>query len=308
MIELSGPAVDPAGFTQSNHPALHYQRMLADTVRMTRYREAIARVVRAGDVVADLGTGLGVLALMAAQAGAARVHAIDNRARTLWMADRVVRANGAADCVHLIEADAQQVELDEPVDVIINELIGDYGTDEGIHEIVAAFARRNLRAGGRVLPSHLTTYLVPVQYVDEFRGIWRADYHGLDLRSAIEFPCRAEAFMYPLREVPIELAVAQVVAEIGFGAHMGEREDTVEVTFEIATSGTLQGFVGYFRATLCEGIELDNYPCYPGCHWENWNWPVSPPQQVEPGQRIVATLQQPAEVSAASWSMTWTVE
>ena len=48
---------------------------------MGRYRDAISRVVGPGDVVADLGTELGVLALMAAQAGAKRIHAIDNRAR-----------------------------------------------------------------------------------------------------------------------------------------------------------------------------------------------------------------------------------
>lgn len=308
MIDLKGPPVDPAGFTESNHPALHYQRMLADTVRMGRYRDAISRVVGPGDVVADLGTGLGVLALMAAQAGAKRIHAIDNRARALWVADRVVRENGFADRVYLIHADAQQVELDESVDVIINELIGDYGTDEGIHEAVAPFARRHLRAGGRILPSHLTTYLVPVQYADELRGIWRASYHGLDLRSAVDFPCRAEAVMYPLRQAPAELATAQIVVDTEFGARMGSRHETVTVTFEIVTAGILQGFVGYFEATLCEGIELRNYPCYPTCHWENWNWPVSPPRLVEPGQRIVANLHQPAKVSAASWSMTWDIE
>jgi protein arginine N-methyltransferase 1 len=308
MIELSGPPVDPEKFTESNHPGLHYQRMLADRVRMARYEEAIAQVVRPGDVVADLGTGLGVLALMAARAGAARVYAIDNRPRALWVADRVVRENGEANRVCLIEADALEVRLDEPVDVVVNELIGDFGTDEGIHETVAAFARRHLRPGGQILPSRLTTYLVPVQYADEFRGVWRADYYGLDLRGAIDFPCRAEAVMYPLREAPTELAAARVVGDTEFGSHMGERQTTIDVNFEIDIAGTLQGFVGYFEAILCNGIRLGNYPCYATCHWENWNWPVSPPRQVEAGQRIAATLHQPAKASAASWSMKWALE
>lgn len=86
MRDQHMPQVDPSQFTETNHPALHYQQMLADHLRMQRYRQAIAQTVRTGDLVADLGTGLGVLALMAVQAGTARVYAVDNRPNALWMA------------------------------------------------------------------------------------------------------------------------------------------------------------------------------------------------------------------------------
>ena len=111
-------SIEPDKFTETNNPALYYQDMLADHVRMERYRQAINRVIRPGDVVADLGTGLGVLALMAYQAGAARVYAVDNRPRSLWVAEQIVRANGAENDVHLVEGDAREVQLPEPVDVI----------------------------------------------------------------------------------------------------------------------------------------------------------------------------------------------
>jgi len=300
--------MNPETFTETNHPAIHYQPMLADQLRMARYREAITQVVRPGDIVADLGTGLGVLALMAVQAGAARVYAIDNRPRSLAVAERVVQANGASDRIHLLQGDVQTIQLDEPVDVIINELIGDFGTDENIHECVGAFARRHLQPGGQILPSRLKTYLVPVQYADEFRGVWRADYHGLDLRAAIDFPCRAEPIMVGLRELPTELAPAQVVEDIVFSANMNDRHMTREFQFQVSDAGTLQGFVGYFDATLAEGISIGNYPCYPSCHWENWNWPVSPPIDVEPGQRIGATLNMRPNTVAVGWTLNWSLE
>ena len=52
----------------------HYGNMIADRVRMGGYLEAMARAIRPGSVVADIGCGPGILALHACRLGAARVY------------------------------------------------------------------------------------------------------------------------------------------------------------------------------------------------------------------------------------------
>jgi SAM-dependent methyltransferase len=299
--------IDLDAVTKSNHPSHHYEAMLADAPRMQAYRRAIEAAVRPGDVVADLGTGTGVLALMAAQAGASRVYAIDRRPRSLWIADAIVRANGAADRVRLVEGDVRELSLDEPVDVIVNELIGDFGTDEDIFDAVAQFARANLAPAGRIVPETLQTFLVPVQYGAEFRGVWADDFHGLDLRAGNAFASKPEAEMRVLHERPLELASPQILEDIHFGRKMGERVETIEVAFDLTAAGTLQGFVGYFHSTLVAGVHLSNYPSYPSCHWNTWHWPVSPALEVAPGQRIVAQLDAKTGYAAVGWSLDWSI-
>lgn len=301
----AGAELDGIEFCESDHPAIYYQDMLADHTRMARYRAGIESVVHEGDVVADLGTGLGVLAVMALQAGAARVYAVDARPRALALAERLIRANGGADRIRLIQGDAAKVDLPEPVDVIVNELIGDFGTDENIHPCVAAIARKFLKPGGRILPERLTTCLTPVIYGDEFRGIWRDGYHGLDLRAAVDAPYRPDAVMYGMRERPTALGPSQVVEDVVFGPDMPARSDSFPLTFTVDTDGPLQGFVGHFDAVLAGDIRLATYPCYPGCHWVNWHWPVTPPQELRAGQRIEAVLTAPALQAAACWKLDW---
>ena len=55
---------------------------VADAVRLERYQSAIGKLLAAGDVVADLGCGSGVLGFLCLHAGARHVFAIDDSAMT----------------------------------------------------------------------------------------------------------------------------------------------------------------------------------------------------------------------------------
>ena len=54
-----------------------HRQFLEDAVRLDAFSRAIAEVVRPGHVVVDLGSGTGVLGLLACRAGASRVYSVD---------------------------------------------------------------------------------------------------------------------------------------------------------------------------------------------------------------------------------------
>ncbi len=56
-----------------------HEEMLRDTARIAAYKAAIADSV-SGKVAVDVGAGTGVLSLMAAEAGASKVYAIEKSA------------------------------------------------------------------------------------------------------------------------------------------------------------------------------------------------------------------------------------
>jgi ribosomal protein L11 methyltransferase len=81
-------------------------------------------VVRAGDVVADLGSGSGVLAIAAAKLGAARVAAIESDPDAIGNAEENVAANDVAGRVVVIEGDATVLlPLVAPVRVVLANII-----------------------------------------------------------------------------------------------------------------------------------------------------------------------------------------
>ncbi len=81
-------------------------------------------VIRAGDVVADLGAGSAVLAIAAAKLGATRVAAIEMDHDAIANAEQNVAANGVADRVTVLEGDATVLlPLVAPVRVVLANIL-----------------------------------------------------------------------------------------------------------------------------------------------------------------------------------------
>ena len=110
----------------------------------------LPRVLRPGDVVADLGAGSGVLAIAAARLGASRVAAIELDPDALGNLEENVVRNGVADRVHVIAGDARVLlPLIAPVGVIVANIISSV-----LLELAPAM-RGALAPGGRAILSGL---------------------------------------------------------------------------------------------------------------------------------------------------------
>lgn len=82
------------------------------------------RVLRRGDVVADLGAGSAILAIAAAKLGASCVYAIELDHDSIDNANENVQRNGVADIVHVFEGDATAfLPLIAPVRLVLANII-----------------------------------------------------------------------------------------------------------------------------------------------------------------------------------------
>jgi protein arginine N-methyltransferase 1 len=108
-----------------------HEWMLKDPVRVDTYRRAIRRVVQSGDVVAEIGTGGGILSCFACQADASSVYAVECR-EIGGLAEEIARTNGFADRLQIIIGLSTNTELPKKADVIIAEILGSWALDENI--------------------------------------------------------------------------------------------------------------------------------------------------------------------------------
>lgn len=161
-------AADFANYFCSYAYLYHQKQMLMDHVRMRAYHNAIMqnKEMFEGKVVLDVGTGSGVLSIWAAQAGAAKVYAVEftdiaHHARNL------VKNNGLSDIVEVIQSSAEELELPCKVDIIISEWMGYMLLRESMVDSLIRARNKWMKPDGAMFPSHATMFLSPITFEED---------------------------------------------------------------------------------------------------------------------------------------------
>lgn len=269
--------------------AMH-QVMLADRVRVDAYDRALARTVRPGDVVVDVGAGTLILSALALRHGAGHVYAIEADPAMAALAERIAADNEFGDRLTVVQGDARVVRLPRRADVVVAELMGNLGPEEQMVELVRAVVKHNLSPGGRVVPRGLTTHLTAIEFDDEGWGVWRDDHPGLRLGVVRAVAAPAPQLHFFHRDpVLLSAHVPVGVSEVGVSRTGGPAGPCV---LRVERPGELHAVMGHFTADLADGVELSNFPSYPGCNWAVWIWPVQH-TPVLPGDEVRAELTAP---------------
>src|SRR5580700_713126 len=100
-----------------------YGRMIADTGRTSSYAHALEMNITPDSVILDLGTGPGILALLACRSGAGKVYAVEPE-DVIQLAREAAAANGFADRIQFVQASTTDIVLPEKVDGIVSDVRG----------------------------------------------------------------------------------------------------------------------------------------------------------------------------------------
>jgi len=88
--------------------------LLQDQGTQNLYRRAIRESVKPGDTVLDLGTGTGIHAFFASQAGAGKVFAIEVD-DVIHLARKLARHNGYSEKIHFLQGLSSEIKLPRKV-------------------------------------------------------------------------------------------------------------------------------------------------------------------------------------------------
>jgi type II protein arginine methyltransferase len=130
--------------------------MMHDGPRNDAFAAAIARQVRPGMRVLDVGSGSGLLAMMAARAGAEHVWSCEEQPAVAAVAREIIARNGFADRITIIDKHSGDVDADKdlggPVDLVVSEIIGSDVVRERVLPSISDVVRRLLKPGARLIP------------------------------------------------------------------------------------------------------------------------------------------------------------
>ncbi|MBT7614351.1 MAG: hypothetical protein HN577_14195, partial [Rhodospirillaceae bacterium] len=136
-------------------PPWHFA-MMNDEARDVAYEAALKRAVTPDSHVFEIGTGSGVLPMLAARAGAGRVTTCEANPQIAAVGQEVISHNGFDDTITVIprpswELDAER-DLGGRADILVAEILSDTLLDEGILRTTHQAREALLKPGAPLIP------------------------------------------------------------------------------------------------------------------------------------------------------------
>jgi protein arginine N-methyltransferase 1 len=239
-----------------------YGQMLADQVRMDPYAFALKTAVTSQSVVLDIGTSIGIHALLACKFGARKVYAIEPN-DAINLAQQLAEVNGYADRIEFIQDISTNITLLESADVIVSDLRGVLPLfDQHIPTIIDA-RQRHLAPNGVLIPQRDTLWVSVVNATSIYRSMLKPwnDAYGFDMHPAREIVrnqwrhddtdlIRAGNLL----TTPDQWAVLDYTTI----AHPDVASNLIEQT--VIRDGIAHGLLLWFDAELADGIGFSNAP------------------------------------------------
>jgi type II protein arginine methyltransferase len=256
--------------TRAVVPRWHFE-MLGDRERNAAFETAIARAVRPGDLVLDIGTGAGLLALFAARCGAERVVSCEGVEPVADVAERVTARNGFDDRISIVRKWSTEAavgaDLPRRADVLVTEVIDCGLVGEGIVDTIRHAREHLLTPDATVVPARAWLYaqllesrqLESMNRVRHVAGFDLSDFNRL--ASVAYFPVRLAHVAYRPLGAPVE------ALEFSFEEGVFPDERTT-VTFVPVADGVCHAVAFWFRVELAPGVVLSNEPTNTRSHWE----------------------------------------
>lgn len=270
-----------------------HETMLADTVRINAYAQALAKYVTEEDVVLDLGTGTGILSFLAARQQPRQVYAVDH-GEMIELAKHVAAHNHIRN-ITFIKSPSQNVMLPQKADILVQEQMGSWLFNENMIESVLDARDRLLKAGGKILPGRFELFIEPVQLNDEDRVpfIWEQNIATIQfeqLKDALNAQLSADHFQTTIKPHQVQRLLCQPKAVLTFDLATLRKEDipaTLHYRRVVTTEGRLDGFCLYFKAIFDDEISFTTAPVRAGMLHTHWSIPL---------YRVEATPQHPGDV------------
>ncbi len=278
---------------------VYYRAMIEDRVRTEAYQRAIFQIVQPDQVILDLGTGMGILACFAAQAGAKRIYAVEST-DIITLAQNVALMNHF-DSIMFLPGWSTDIEIPERVDGIVTETLGGMALDENLLRFLNDARRRLLKPGGFLIPNRLRLFIAAVESAHAYDHVafWDRMSYGIHFRPVAQRASKIP-FVSPIQASEL-LSQPVVFQDINLYEETPEAFETI-IEMTIMRSGYLHGWAGWFEADLASGNTLATGPADKRTHWEQVFFPNVVPMRVHPGEKLKLRIRSVAKDTSLLWN------
>ena len=268
--------------------------MLNDEYRNSTIELAIKEAIFPGCSVLDIGTGTGLLAMMAARAGARKVTACETVRPLAQIAESIIAQNGLKEKITVLQTNSRNLtigrELPSRVDLILAEIVDTGLLGENILATMNDACGRLLKKEGKIIPQGATVYAFPIESLEisQERQVNMAAGFNISqfnqLIPKIYLQTRLNNYEWRPLSQPLK------IFDFDFTKPIPETQE-IKISLFPTGEGIAYAIAFWFELKLNPKITLSTSPLEKTTHWQQAVYSITPPLALIPQKSyfLVAT-------------------
>ena len=262
--------------------------MMNEEARSLPYQQALQAAVTPGKTVLEIGTGSGLLAMMAARAGAGRVVTCEAVPLVAETAVKIIERNGLSDRIRVLAKPSYAVrigdDLPEQADILVHEIFSSELLGEHVLPALEDAKARLLKPGGEVLPGAGSIMIALVGGDALGKELHVGQAFGFDLSpfNAIH-PKKRPIQREDLERVLLSADVEAFRFDFRNAASFPAESRRLEIG--VTRSGLCFGVIQWIRFEFGDALAFENHPARqrPVANWQHTVYRFEQPLQLEQG-------------------------
>jgi len=273
--------------------------MMNDIKRNNAYLEAINSAIEENEYVLEIGTGSGLLAMMANDAGAQKVVTCEASQPIAEAAKKIIAINGYKNSIEVINKKSTELivgkDLEKKADLIISEILSSEFVGEEVQPSLSDANKRLLKENGKMIPEAGEIKIALLESSPEIeKELFVQKVNGYDLSEFNNIMGTKVGVHYLGRKMTTAfLSEEKVPFCFDFYSKDIIYKKEVILDLEVSKSGICLGLITWIKLNLYKDIYFENKPDEKGTSgWTNPIYKFKQPLKLSKGQliKVKATL------------------
>jgi tetratricopeptide (TPR) repeat protein len=237
--------------------------MMNEAGRNQAFQDGLAAIVTQEKVVFEIGTGSGLLAMMAAKLGSPNVFTCEAVTLIAETATKIIRRNGYHKQITVLAKPSHAVRLGQDLprkaDILVHEIFSSELLGEHVLPAIEDAKSRLLKPGGEVLPSAASIMIALVGGDAVGKHLFVTESCGFDLREFNAIHPRKRP-LYREDLAPILLSDDVEAFRFDFANQSAFPPEEKRIRIRTSKAGLCYGVIQWIRVELAAGIHFENHP------------------------------------------------
>ena len=237
--------------------------MMNEHGRNEAYQKAMNSAIREGDVVLDIGTGSGLLSMIAADCGAKEIITCEMSKTISEVAEKIIQKNGFDHIIRVINKNSKDLilgqDINKKVDVLVSEILSSEFVGEGIQASLLDAKKRLLKKTGKMIPEGGNIMIALIENTGKLaEELFAEKALGYDIS---DFNSITTNMMTPmLKDEPVFLSDPIEAFTFDFRNFENLYRDTKTLKIKVNKTGVCAGVIQWLKVQLYDDIEYQNNP------------------------------------------------